>query len=99
MPCSSTQSENAEYIASASVDELAGPFARVVITDHCAVLPAGACGERFLRRLWSARKVRHRGPGTVFRPLDAHTGGAGMDLQRTGRIFGWLFIGTFITSI
>jgi Domain of unknown function (DUF4386) len=23
----------------------------------------------------------------------------GMDLQRTGRIFGWLFIGTFITSI
>src|SRR5689334_24337753 len=22
-----------------------------------------------------------------------------MDLQRTGRIFGWLFIGTFITSI
>ena len=23
----------------------------------------------------------------------------GMDLQRTGRIFGWLFIGTFVTSI
>ena len=22
-----------------------------------------------------------------------------MDLQRTGRIFGWLFIGTFVTSI
>src|SRR3954453_19847919 len=26
-------------------------------------------------------------------------GGDGMDVQRTGRIFGWLFIGTFITSI
>src|SRR3954452_24280321 len=25
--------------------------------------------------------------------------GDGMDLQRTGRIFGWLFIGTFVTSI
>src|SRR3954449_4991940 len=25
--------------------------------------------------------------------------GNGMDLQRTGRIFGWLFIGTFATSI
>jgi hypothetical protein len=25
--------------------------------------------------------------------------GDGMDLRRTGRIFGWLFIGTFITSI
>ena len=22
-----------------------------------------------------------------------------MDVQRTGRIFGWLFIGTFVTSI
>jgi hypothetical protein len=22
-----------------------------------------------------------------------------MDVQRTGRIFGWLFLGTFITSI
>src|SRR4051812_49616541 len=28
----------------------------------------------------------------------ADTGGS-MDLERTGRIFGWLFIGTFITSI
>src|SRR5829696_2809527 len=26
-------------------------------------------------------------------------GGIAVDLQRTGRIFGWLFIGTFITSI
>src|SRR3954451_16081293 len=25
--------------------------------------------------------------------------GVSMDLQRTGRIFGWLFIGTFLTSI
>src|SRR5829696_1475216 len=26
-------------------------------------------------------------------------GGIAVDLQRTGRIFGWLFIGTFVTSI
>lgn len=26
-------------------------------------------------------------------------GGTGMDVKRTGRIFGWLFIGTFVTSI
>jgi len=26
-------------------------------------------------------------------------GGAAVDVQRTGRIFGWLFIGTFVTSI
>lgn len=37
------------------------------------------------------------GPGLRSGPLG--TVGAGMDLQRTGRIFGWLFIGTFITSI
>jgi hypothetical protein len=27
------------------------------------------------------------------------TGGTAVDVQRTGRIFGWLFIGTFVTSI
>ena len=30
---------------------------------------------------------------------DAYSGGNEMDTQRTGRIFGWLFIATFITSI
>src|SRR4051812_39813410 len=29
----------------------------------------------------------------------AHGGGPTMDVRRTGRIFGWLFIGTFVTSI
>jgi hypothetical protein len=27
------------------------------------------------------------------------SGGQSLDLQRTGRIFGWLFIGTFVTSV
>ena len=31
--------------------------------------------------------------------LEPRTPGTGMDLARTGRIFGWLFIGTFVTSI
>jgi hypothetical protein len=30
---------------------------------------------------------------------DAYSGGDEMDIQRTGRIFGWFFIATFITSI
>jgi hypothetical protein len=35
----------------------------------------------------------------MIESVAAHRGVDDMDLRRTGRIFGWLFIGTFITSI
>src|SRR3954453_15851137 len=54
------------------------------------------------RRLKAAHA--HGDSGRVARLLTsagdvAHGGGPTMEERRTGRIFGWLFIGTFVTSI
>src|SRR5215210_4995246 len=48
--------------------------------------PATAVASSMRRHLWCAWR-RTRG------------GGKQVDTRRTGRIFGWFFIGTFITSI
>jgi hypothetical protein len=45
-----------------------------------------------------ARGAR-RGHGSLLTVRHRTTKGTKLDTQRTGRIFGWLFIGTFITSI
>src|SRR4051794_2713155 len=46
----------------------------------------------------SASRIGQRLRDRPYRVYAAHWG-IDLDLTRTGRIFGWLFIGTFITSI
>jgi len=62
-------------------------------------------GFRQTRPVWAGREVEGAAvtsetrATTRGRTLSSWSGQSLIDVERTGRIFGWLFIGTFITSI
>src|ERR671923_2074027 len=62
-------------------------------------------GSRTMRTMYAAIRAIARSQtreGTVVHQANGperRTKGSSMDIQRTGRLFGWFFIATFVTSI